>query len=186
MKRQGKKTTQTTKLFIVQFAVRLSRAKRAVSPVISNLILIAAVICLGFCVLAYANSRSNNYVAQYGQSVNSDIDRLKETLTFEYGYHNTTAHTLTVYFLNSGAISVVAETLTVSNSSWHYTWNLTEAACPMQSLDNSVLTSLNVTQHAYFSVPVSQATNNALTTGNLYSIKLCTQRGSNFEYQLVA
>lgn len=192
--RQARKTLRA--IALAKPVARLLKAKRALSPVISNLILIAAVIVVGFSVLAYANSQSTNYVTQYGTSVNSDIQQLKETISFEYAFYNATAYSpnngsLQVYFLNTGTISTQIASLTVSNSTWQLTKNSNYNSssplyCPMYYFDNTPISTLNVNQQGYLIVSLSQAENNVLAAGNAYVIKLTTDRGSNFEYNFVA
>ena len=55
----------------------LLRNRHGVSPVISNIILVAAVITVGFAVLAWTYSTSSSYTTQYGTSVSSDVDKLR-------------------------------------------------------------------------------------------------------------
>ncbi len=171
---------------------RLTRDVKAVSVVISNLILIAAVIVMGFVALAYANSQSNNYVSQYGKSVSSDIDKLKEVVTFEYAYYNATGFgatnaSLRVYIMNAGSIgNVRMENLTTSNSSWHYTWNWVPANLTLRYLNGAAASVLNVGQEGYLTIALSQAANNRLVVGSSYTLKLTTGRGSNFEYTFIA
>jgi predicted PurR-regulated permease PerM len=56
---------------------KLLRDRRAVSVVISNIILVGAVIAVGFTVVAWTSSRSIAYMTQYSESVNSDVDKLR-------------------------------------------------------------------------------------------------------------
>jgi hypothetical protein len=157
---------------------RLIRDRRAISAVISNIILIVAVIAIGFAVLAYVNSTSNSYVTQYGQTVNSDIDKLRETVAFEYAFYNNTAtpKTLSVYFMNAGKVNnVTATTIYVSN----YTFNST--MFQMKNLYDGPTNALNVGEEGY--VVLSPIT---LVSGNLYTVKIITWRGSAFEYSFVA
>jgi hypothetical protein len=102
---------------------KLLRDKGGVSAVISNVILIGAVIAVGFSVMAWTYSQSSVYQAQYKQSVNSDIDMLRERVSFEYVFYDNTAKTLSVYLMNSGQVSNVNfTTIYISNSSWRITF----------------------------------------------------------------
>lgn len=163
---------------LVVSVCRLIAAERAVNAVISNLILIAAVIVIGFAALAYVNSTSNNYVTQYGQSVNSDIDKLRETVAFEYVYYNSTSvpKTLSVYFMNAGKINnVIISNSTVSNSTWSTTFNCIGAT---KYLNNTSTGAFSMGEEGYF----IQTLNIALVSGSDYTIKIKTGRGSVFEY----
>ncbi len=81
---------------------RLTRNKRAVSAVVSNMILIAAVITVGLAALAFSQYTSASYQKQYGQEINSDIQQMKEKIVFEYVLYNPTIQNLTAYILNCG------------------------------------------------------------------------------------
>lgn len=85
---------------------RLVKNQSAVSAVISNMILIAAVIVVGFVALGYARSMSADYQTDYGDTVSSDIGKLKETMAFQYCQYNSTTKQLTVYLLNSGTVNI--------------------------------------------------------------------------------
>lgn len=95
---------------------RFLRGQSGVSAVISNMILIAAVIVVGFVALSYAQSMSADYRADYGKTVNSDIGKLKEFLVMQYCQYNNTTKQLTVYLLNSGTVSLDVKAVYVDNS----------------------------------------------------------------------
>ena len=165
----------------------LVKSRRAVSTVISNLILIAAVIAVGFVALSYANSVSNNHVIQYGQAVNEDIDQLREEVAFEYAFYNSSTRNLTAFFMNAGSIgNIWINSMKVSNSTWSYMWNWTTADRPMNYLNNSVAANLDISEEAFIVVTLPQSGNYSLATGNVYSVKLITGRGSFFAYNFVA
>ena len=155
----------------------LLRNKHGVSPVISNIILVAAVITVGFAVLAWTYSTSSSYTTQYGTSVSSDVDKLRERVAFEYIRYDSTARNLTVYMMNFGQVGKVnVTTVYVSNSSW-----LASFSSPQLKFLNTTQTSyLNVGQEGYFVLPIT------LQTGSSYAIKIVTWRGSIFESTFVA
>jgi flagellar biosynthesis/type III secretory pathway M-ring protein FliF/YscJ len=86
--------------------LKLFKNRRGVSAVISNLILIAAVIAVGFTVLVWSQTQSSNYTNMYGNAIKSDTDQLRERLAFEYIHYDSTS--LTVYLMNSGTIGDVS------------------------------------------------------------------------------
>ncbi len=190
-KKSGKKTESSRCVFVASiFAVlsnrRLVKNRRAVSSVVSNLILIAAVIAVGFTALSYANSVSNNHVIQYGQAINEDIDQLREVVSFEYASYSSSTRSLSVYFMNAGSISNLwINNMTVSNSTWSWTWNWTSNDRPMCYLNNSVAAKLSIGQEAYITVVLPQPSDDWLVAGNLYTIKLITGRGSIFAYNFM-
>ena len=156
----------------------LLRNRHGVSPVIANIILVATVISVGFAVLAWTYSTSSSYTTQYGTTVSSDVDKLRERVAFEYIFYNTTSpKNLTVYMMNFGQVGKVnVTTVYVSNSSW-----LASFSSPQLKFLNTTSTSyLNVGQEGYFVLPIT------LQTGTSYAIKIVTWRGSIFESTFVA
>jgi hypothetical protein len=156
--------------------VRLFRNKRAVSAVISNLVLIGAVIAVGLAALVWTNSASSSYMTRYGVSVQSNINQLSERITFEYIFYNRTAPvSLTVYLINCGSVGTV--TLTkgyIRNASWtsssfgislHF---LNESSGPNRAL--------GVGQEGWF----INATNIAILQSGSYTVNIVTGRGSSF------
>ena len=158
----------------------LLRNRHGVSPVIANIILVATVISVGFAVLAWTYSTSSAYTTQYGTSVSSDVDKLRERVAFEYIFYNSTASpkNLTVYIMNFGQVgNVNVTTVYVSNSSWLATFS-----SPQLKFLNTTQTSyLNAGQEGYF--VISSIT---LQTGTSYAVKIVTWRGSIFESTFVA
>lgn len=159
---------------------RLFKSRSAVSAVISNLILIAAVIAVGFTALGWTYSASNSYVAQYGNSVRSNSEQLAENLAFEYAYynHSGTTNSLSVYILNCGKINAVNLTAAyVANANWtNSTFTIA-----LKWLNGTSISSnhLDMGQEGYFVWPAI-----VLSQGNSYTVKITTWRGSSFEYQL--
>ena len=157
----------------------LIKNRRAVSAVMSNLILIGAVMAVGLVVLAYARSTSVNYQTAYGESVGSDISKLKETITFEYVTYK--ENNLNIYFMNSGNIgNLYIKTVVLSRSSWS--------------------TTVQTPQIRYFPMPPSATgtPTNALGVGEEgviildqtlasghYTVKVTTERGSTFAYNFI-
>jgi flagellin-like protein len=92
----------------------LKNNRRAVSPVISNLILIAAVISAGIALMTFAQSASIRYQSEYAYEIGSDIGKLKESLTFEYATY--ASGQVKVYFINSGTIPITIESASIDGS----------------------------------------------------------------------
>jgi predicted PurR-regulated permease PerM len=151
-------------------AKNLLKSRRAVSAVISNLILIAAVIVVGFAVIAWAQSTSSSYNQHYSSAINSDINQLQERIVFEYIHYDNAKNNLTVYLMNSGTISnVMIATVYVNN-----TPNSTIALRLLSS--GAPISSLNATIEGYFSIIPYPS----LASATSYSIKIITGRGSSF------
>ncbi len=175
--KSAQKKTQTFKRKAFMFAVNfmpirlLVKHRRAVSAVVSNLILVAAVIVIGLVALSYARSTSISYQTQYGQNVNSDIDKLKETVAFEYVTYKAGEGKLYVYFMNAGSIgNLNIKTALLSNSSWSST-----VQDPQTKYLNGTLTSdFGVAEEGYLALSFP-----GLTSGS-YTVKLTTGRDSSF------
>ncbi len=146
----------------------LFKNRRGVSAVISNLILIAAVIAVGFTVLVWSQTQSSNYTNMYGNAINSDTNQLRERLAFEYIHYDSTG--LKVYVMNSGTIGNVSIASVYVN-------NVSYASPSLHLLSTDVQTgSLNTTQEGYISISISPD----LAPGMNYPITIITGRGSSF------
>ena len=146
----------------------LVKNRRAVNTVMSNLILIAAVIVVGFVVLAYVRSTANDYQTQYQQTVNSDIDKLKETLAFEYVHYDATGK-VHIYFMNAGNVNVEIDKVFLSTSTDNFPFT-------MYDLNNNLQTShvLGIGEERQIILQ-----NITLVSGT-YIVKLTTMRGLTF------
>lgn len=147
--------------------------RRAVNTVISNMILIAAVIVLGFVVLSYAQNNSHNYEYQYQETVNSDISKLKESISFEYAYYNATTKNVLVYFLNSGDIAVTIDKAYLSSSPQNIAFSMyykNGVSCASHILESG--------QEGHIVV-------NANLGSGSYQVKVVTERESNFAYDFI-
>lgn len=152
----------------VMKTLNLLKNRRGVSAVISNLILIAAVIAVGFVVLVWSQTQSSNYTNMYGNAIKSDTDQLRERLAFEYIHYDSTG--LKVYLMNSGTIGDVSIASV-------YIGNVSYASPSLRLLsDNAQVSSLNATQEGYFSISPSPT----LAPGMNYPITIVTGRGSSF------
>ncbi len=146
-----------------------NKNRRGISAVISNLILIAAVIAVGFTVLVWSQTQSSNYTNLYGNAIRSDTDQLRERLAFEYIHYSNS--TVTVYLMNSGTIgNVSVASVYVNNASY--------ASPPLHLLNKTPVISLNITQEGYFTVAIPSSA--ALAPGINYPITVITGRGSSF------
>jgi hypothetical protein len=156
---------------------KLLRSRHAISPVISNIILIAAVVSVGFAVLAWAYSSSNSYARQYGGSVLSNVNQLKERLAFEYVFYSSTTKSLSVYIMNYGNVGTVTlATLKVSNSSWTISSTTT---ITLYLLNSTSTAALGVGQEGNFTLSPFPSSSTTLQSGS-YTISLVTGRGSSF------
>ena len=83
--------------------------KRAVSNVVSAVILTGTVIALSLAVFGWAQSRSEDYHNEYSETIDAETAKLREKLAFEYVFHNksSTPDELSIYLLNYGTIDDV-------------------------------------------------------------------------------
>ena len=161
---------------------KLLHGRRAVSVVVSNVILVGAVIAVSFVVLSWAQYRSSAYNEQYSEVMNADIARLNERLTFEYVFYNNSTKKLHVYLMNCGTIdNVTVQTVYVKDAT----------GAPIQVNSSITLLHFNGTQIAdkdldrgeegYFMLSSLN-----LVTGTSYSVRVVTGRGSTFDHTFIA
>ena len=161
---------------------KLLHERRAVSTVVSSVILTGAVIAVSFVVLFWAQYRSSAYNEQYSEAMNADIARLKERLAFEYVFYNNSGRKLSVYLMNCGTIdNVTVKTVYVSTSSGEL----------IKVFSSVTLMHFNGTQIAdkdldrgeegcFVLSPLD------LVTGTSYSVRVVTGRGSTFDHTFAA
>jgi hypothetical protein len=145
----------------------LAKNRKAVNAVIANIILVAAVIVVGFATLGWVQSQSTQYQQIQTGVVNRDVSQLQERLSFEYVSYN--SHTLTVYLLNSGTSNNVNVTSVQIGSSAPL------SVTNLYLLNGTSVKSLTTGQDGYFTV--SGVT---LNQGTTYTIRVITSRGSTF------
>ena len=171
--------TQSLKKVVVESVTRftpirtLVKNRRAVSAVMSNLILIGAVVAIGLVALGYTRTTSINYQTQYAETMNSDIGKLKESLIFEYVHYDSSSKQLSVYVLNSGTVDVVIKSVFINSS---------PISLPTinRMTDDQPLTIIGKGVEAYFALDLSSIN---LQTEN--TIKLETESDSNFAYNFL-
>jgi predicted PurR-regulated permease PerM len=159
------------------FNGRWFRNRRAVSAVISNMLLIAAVIVVGFVAIGFAQSMSENYRSTYGHTINSDINKLKENVAFEFCQYNANTKQLTVYFLNAGNVNFEIKSVSINSSP------LTSFPTYQMS-DNQQITNHVVASgiEAYLVLDLSGQT----VPNGTNTVKITTGSGSNFVYDFTA
>jgi len=152
--------------------------KKAVSAVVSAVILTGVAISLGFVVLFWGQSMSSDYAKNYGATTDAEIAKLKEKLTVEYIYKlNSTS--IRIFMLNSGAINdTKIQSVYVKTSTWSW---VTSNPPSLKSFDGAPIADLDMGKEGY--VDVSPG---ALTTGSYYSVRIVTGRGSIYEADFIA
>lgn len=166
---------------------KLFHDRRAVSVVISNVILVGAVIVLGFAVLMWGRYQASTYNNTFTQTMNSDIATLKEKLTFENAFYIGTAQNVTVYLLNSGTQSdITIKAVSVKNlvTNSYVLWANSTGPVVLRYYNGTRMPNqrLNVAQEGYFTLHLTSS----LSAGTRYSIIITTVRGSSFASGYVA
>jgi hypothetical protein len=161
---------------------KLFRDRGGVSAVISNVILVGAVIAVGFSVMAWTYSQSSLYQAQYRESVSSDIDKLRERVSFEYVFYNNNTKSLSVYLMNSGKVDNVNFTTVYirdfSSSSPIATFTSDHFQLTFLSPPQQPTHDLDMGEEGHILLDLSSVT---LQSGNAYTVKVETRRSSYFE-----
>jgi len=159
---------------------KLLHERRAVSTVVSSVILTGAVIAVSFVVLFWAQYRSSAYNEQYSEAMNADIARLKERLAFEYVFYS--GGNLSVYLMNCGTIdNVTVRTVYVKDAT----------GVPKKVNSSITLMHFNGTQIADKDLDRGEEgyfvlSSLSLSTGTSYSLRVITGRGSTFDHTFIA
>jgi len=156
---------------------RLFLDRHAVSVVVSTLIMVGAVIALGFAVLSWTYSRSSTFNTEYANLVEANTDKMKEKLVFEYVFYNASQSELTVYLINCGKSNDVSlANVYLSNGSWFQSFSDIE----LRFLNGTLTESLDIGEEGYFKLSVSLVANTS------YSIRIVTGRGRLFDTTFIA
>jgi len=155
----------TQHVFAIAPVHKLIKNRRAINAVISNVILIGAVIVVGFAALSWSQYQSSAYQSQYTSDVNANIGQLQEKIVFEYVVK--VDGNLTVYLLNYGTQNVTIKEVSVNGQR-----NSTAISLHPLGAETSTVPSLNVDAQAFFTVPASGS--------SPYLVKIVTGRGSTF------
>ena len=146
--------------------------RRGVSTVISEMIMVTAVIVAGFAVLSWASSRSSDANQQYANTTQTNVDTIGERIALEAIPYS--ENTLTVYMINCGrsnGVSVRAVYIWDNNSQLVGFYSNLQ----LNFLNGTPTSSLNVGAEGYFVI------SDLNLEQNLYhSIRVETMRGMAF------
>jgi len=159
---------------------KLLHERRAVSTVVSSVILTGAVIAVSFVVLFWAQYRYSAYNEQYSEAMNADIARLKERLAFEYVFYG--GGNLSVYLMNCGTINdTTVKTGYVSTSTGELIKVFSSITLMHFNGAQIADKDLDRGEEGYF---VLSSLN--LVKGTSYSVRIVTGRGSTFDHTFIA
>ncbi len=172
-----RKRQYINKIVNFQRKKNILRNRKAVNAVISNLILLVAVVAVGFSVLAWAQGQSADYQKSQTNLITRDINQLQERISLENVYYNASgvpSKTLNIYLMNSGTVNVTIQTVYLSSSPSNLSFTL-------KTFNNQVIASktLNAASgqtEGYIEVATAQN-----LSGN-YTATIITSRGSTFVY----
>jgi FlaG/FlaF family flagellin (archaellin) len=156
---------------------RLVIDKSAVSVVISNVLLTAAVMALGSAVLFWTYQRALLANSEYSEVMDANVAKMREKLAFEYIFYNISSNELTVYLINCGkSDNLSLASVYLSNSSWFRSfYDIT-----LRFVDGTLTQGLDISDEGYFRLSVS------LVEYTSYSIRIITGRGRLFEATFIA
>lgn len=156
---------------------RLFLDRRAISSVLSNVMLASVVLSLGFGMQYWVYWRSMEYNNQYGILVDDSIAKMKEKLVFEHIFYN--GSDLTVYLMNCGGIDDTSiSSVSLSRGSWSETFY--EEEIELRFPDGTQTEELDILEEGYFQLPVD------LVDDPSYVILIITGRGKAFVTTFIA
>ena len=156
---------------------RLFSDRRAVSPVIANVIMAGAIVVIGFSVLSWTFSQSAEFSNRYSSSMQANLNKLKEKLVCEYISYNGSSGEVNVFLLNCGeSVDVSLVSATLRNSTWHQAVSSPE----LKLLNNTQVQSLSVDEEGRFKMA------SVLQAGTSYTLSISTSRGKSFVAKFVA
>jgi hypothetical protein len=163
---------------------RFSGNKKAVSVVLSTVVLSAGVLALGIAVLYWAYSWGHLANLSYSRTVATNSYAVAERIGFEYVSYSTSNRILTINIINCGA----ANNLNIS--SVHVTDSMRNpvgtGAYPPSSLTNMTTgaqiadNSLDMGEEGKFTITFSTPLPNGY-----YNIRVVTGRGRNFDSSFI-
>ena len=154
--------------------------KRAVSNVVSAVILTGAAIALCLVVFAWAQTRSLDFMKGYGEATDAEMARLKERLAVEYVFYNSSSGNVHLYLLNWGAIDKVKiQNVHFGNGTWHQAFPNPN----LKFLNDTLIQDLDRGEEGYVVLPLNP---NPLTEDIYYYVRIVTERGSLFASGFVA
>ncbi len=140
--------------------------RRAINAVLSNLILIAAVLAVGFSVLIWSQYQSAKYQTEYSTEVNDNIERIQEKIVFQYVVKEVDGN-ISAYLLNCGIQDVDVRQVYVNGHNCSAAFNLYPIGAA---------TSLSPNAQAKISIAAS----GIVPVESQYTVKIITERGSDF------
>ena len=157
--------------------IRKCLDKRAVSIVVSATILAGVAVTLGLATLAWSQSMTSDYVREYGETIDTDIAKLKERLAVEYIFYNSSG-SVKIYLLNCGTIDdVKIQSVCIRNSTWNHVFSDLD----LKFLNGNGDEDLDIGEEGYVELSPVPA-----LTSDYYHVRIVTVRGVRFDSGFVA
>jgi hypothetical protein len=166
--------------------LKLTKSRHAVSAVISNMILIAAVLTIGLVALGWTQAQSADYQKTQTAAMDKNINQLKERMSLEIANYKpasvapaTQNNTLTLYFLNSGLVNVTIQNIYLDNDiislpfvTHHFNGSPDSNTIGFTSTNREGIVELQISSN--------------LSQGTSHSVTVKTLGGSTFGYSFIA
>lgn len=150
--------------------------KKAVSVVVSTIVLTVGVLGLGIAILYWTYSWGNIATRQLTTTEGNNAKALQERLGFEYIQYS--GNTLTVSVINWGTSNnVTVADLHLYNSAHQYVGNYSRPALRNMTTNASIPFGLPMTGEGYLQITPGSP----LAPGALYYIRIVTDRGRTFD-----
>ncbi|MDG7012803.1 MAG: hypothetical protein JRN46_01080 [Nitrososphaerota archaeon] len=167
--------------------MKVSQRRRAVSPIVATLLLIAISVAAGVIVYVFT-------VGIAGTLTNSHVNQLTEQISLDaYNFQSSPPNYLTMYLRNTGtgAVTISAVYFNGALASWYGTCGATAATTTVTSGSDSTVTTLIVST-ASTTAESAQGTCQlniygiTASAGTSYQVTIATVDGGKFIYNVVA
>ncbi len=161
--------------------IKTIRNKKAVSAVVSNMILVAAVIAVGFSVLIWTQFQAGSYQSAQALNIYNDINKLEEKINLEHAFYS--AGNISVYIINSGPVNVTIEKVflcSIGSTPAPIEFTLYTISNPKTIIQSNMLNATSQMREGNIEIST------AMVSGQGYTVKIVTARGSEFAYTVVA
>jgi hypothetical protein len=165
----------------IKLVLNLLFDKRAISVVLSTLIITAGVIAAGIAVLYWAYGWGNVADQQYSTITSDSMSAMGEQLGFEYTTYSSSLGQLTVYLINCGTSNnlTIARVYLWSSTFVPISGKFTLSPLYYTATGKQIPTStggLGIGKEGYFNL-----SGLSLSSGTYYNLRVVTGRGSDFD-----
>ena len=160
----------------VKSITRKKRSKLAVSAVLGTVLMIGITVAVGFAAWAWARGAAANSELNFGNSIDSNINYLREQfVVVNVNFSSTNPNVATIWIYNNGNATVYIKEIWVSNASWTF--------------ETTSLSSVDTSGCGYcLEVPIGVTvtylinTGTTLSSGQMYTFKSLGEYGNLYSY----